>query len=676
MCSPIAACLLLGNLLNLAASEWSKGHCEARDIDATKLMKRPIQLFALLLAFAAAGHAAPVPPPEKLLPADTVAMFTIPDNAKAGAARKESPLSLLLSDAAVKPFTDKFMNKLRADVIAPLEKSLGIKFADYTGLAQGQFTIALLANAWDTAAPKEPGVLVLMDAREQSGSLKTNLATLKAKWVEGGNQLRTEKIRNVEFTVLIVKDEELKQGLGKVFPKSKAADAALEPPKPGDAADKPTEIFVGQSDSLLVVGTASREVEKILASQAGSGTGALLEQATFSKSFGPMFRDAQSYGWMNTKAIIDAALKAKAKDDEGGQGGGAMGMKPDKLLGALGIMGLQSAAFSVRDTGDGYTVHFNLNVPEGQRKGLFKLLAFETRDANPPPFVPADALKFSRVRIDLPKAWATLEAAVTEAVPQAATFIKMMVENAGKDKDPNFDLRKNLIANLGDDVISYQKAPRQQTLAGLNDPPSLILIGSPRAEQAASAIKALSAVMPQPKVKEREFLGRTVYALGLPPAPAPGGGRPVERALHYAASGGYVAMSTDVAMLEEFLRNGDSAPKALRDTPGLSAAAQKIGGMSTGMFGYENQLESMRISIETLKKESGTLANLLGASPFSEQMGLGENAEKLKDWVDFGLLPSFDKISRYFHFTVATGSIDNENMGVKLYVPRPPQLKK
>lgn len=43
--------------------------------------------------------------------------------------------------------------------------------------------------------------------------------------------------------------------------------------------------------------------------------------------------------------------------------------------------------------------------------------------------------------------------------------------------------------------------------------------------------------MPQPKVKEREFLGRTVYALGLPPSPSAGGGRPVERALHYAASG-------------------------------------------------------------------------------------------------------------------------------------------
>lgn len=640
-------------------------------------MKRQLQCLGLLLACAFTTFAAPVPPPEKLLPADTVAVLTFPEYAKSSTTWAQWPASLLWADGSMRPFKDKFMKKLRSDVIEPLEKELGIKFSDYTGLAQGQMTFALLANGWDTATPKEPGVLILVDTRDRSANLKTNLAALKTRWVDSGKQVRPEKIRNIEFTALILKSEDLKKSVGKVFPKSKAADADLEPPKPGDAADKPTEIFVGQSDSLLVVGTAVKDIEKVLANQAGGGAATLSEQGGFSANYGSIFRDAHVYGWANTKLIIDAALKLANKDKENEGGGrGGMGMKPEKILSALGISGLQHAAFGLRDSGDGSMVHFNLAVPESQRKGLFKLLAFEARDANPPAFVPADVVKFSRIRLDLPKAWATLEAAVTEAIPQAATLMKMMVETAGKDKDPDFDLRKNLIANLGDDVITYQKAPRKMTLMDLNSPPAIFLIGSPKAEQVASAIKALSAVMPQPKVKEREFLGRTVYALGLPPSPAPGGGRPIERSLHYAASGGYVAMSTDVAMLEEFLRNGDTAPKALRDTPGLNDAAQKVGGMATGMFGYENQLESTRAAIETLKKESGTLANLLGDSPFSSQLGLGDNAEKLKDWVDFALLPSFDAIAKYFHFTVAAGAISSENMSMKLYSPNSPQLKK
>jgi len=42
---------------------------------------------------------------------------------------------------------------------------------------------------------------------------------------------------------------------------------------------------------------------------------------------------------------------------------------------------------------------------------------------------------------------------------EAAGVLKLLIDNAGKDKDPDFDLRKNLFANLGDDLITYQKIP-------------------------------------------------------------------------------------------------------------------------------------------------------------------------------------------------------------------------
>ena len=181
--------------------------------------------------------------------------------------------------------------------------------------------------------------------------------------------------------------------------------------------------------------------------------------------------------------------------------------------------------------------------------------------------------------------------------------------------------------------------------------------------------------MPQQsgKVKEREFLGRKVYALSLPPSPAPGGGKPVEKTLHYAASGSYVAMSTDAAMLEEYLRGNTS--KSLRDTPGLAEAAQKIGGMGTGLFGFENQAESMRMTLETLKKESGSIANLFGNSQLAGRLGMNEDDKKFKEWFDFSLLPSFDKINKYFTFTVWGGSVNSEGLNFKMFAPTPPQMK-
>lgn len=639
-------------------------------------MKRSFSLLGLSLSFVLGIFAAPVPPPEKLLPADTVLVLTIPDYAKATSAWKQWPASLLWADPSMKPFRDKFMNKLQSDVVTPIEKEMGIKFSDYTSLAQGQLTFALTPNGWTTGDPQEPALIILLDARDKSSALKTNLAALKSKWVDSGKQVRSEKIRDVEFTTLISKPEDIKKSLKKAFPGRNEGGEALEPPKPdGAKPGKDTELLVGQSGSLLLIGTSAKDIEKVLANQSGGTAGTLSEQPAFASSYSAMFRDSQAYAWVNTKSIIDVALKAAAKDANA-KPERMQGMQPDKILAALGLTGLQTVAFNMRDAADGCYFNFQLNIPEAQRRGLFKIFAFESKDASPPPFVPADAVKFARWRIDLQKSWATLESAVTEVVPQFAGFIKLVVDNAGKDKDPNFDLRKNLIANLGDDVITYRKAPRNQTLADLNSPPTLFLIGSAKAEQVASAIKALGAVMPQPKVKEREFLGRTVYALGLPPSPAPGGGRPVERTLHYAASGGYVAMSADIAMLEEFLRSGDSTAKALRDTPGLSDAAQKIGGMATGFFGFENQAETTRAAVETLKKDSGTLASLLGATPLASQLGMDDDAEKFKEWVDFSLLPSFDKIAKYFHQTISAGSVTAAGIGLKVFSPNPPQLKK
>jgi len=637
-------------------------------------MRRQLCCLSLLFIFAVVAHAA-TPPPEKLLPADTVAVFTMPDYTKASAVWKQWPASQLWADAAMKPFKDKLTNKLSSELVAPLEKELGIKFSDYTGLAQGQITIALTPNGWDTEAPKEPGVLLLLDSREKSAALKTNLATLKSKWVDSGKQVRPEKIRDLEFTTLILKSDDLKKTVKKILPDPNGGNDNLEPPKP-DKPAKNLELIVGQSDSLLIIGTSPKDIEKVLVNQSGGSASTLSDEAGFASSYSSLFRDSLVYGWVNTKSIMNVVMKLVGKQKNEGEAGGGMAPKPDKILSALGLTGLQSLAFNVRDSGDGCLMNFSLNVPEAQRRGLFKILSFEAKDANPPPFVPADVVKFSRARFDLQKTWNTLENALVEAIPQAAGFIKLIVDNAGKDKDPNFDLRKNLIANLGDDIISYQKAPRKPTLAELNSPPSLYLVGSPKAEQVASAIKALGAVMPQPKIKEREFLGRTVYALGLPPSVPAGGGKPVERALHYTASGGYVALSTDVAMLEEFLRNGDSTPKALRDSPGLASAAQKIGGMSTGLFSYENQAETTRALVETLKKDSGTLNSLLSNSPLADRFGVDGGADKIKDWVDFSLLPPFDSISKYFYIALTSGNVTRDGINFKIFAPSPPQLKK
>jgi hypothetical protein len=631
-------------------------------------MIRPLRSLCLLLGFTLAATAAPVPPPDKLLPSDALLVLTVTDVAQARTTSGQWTTLRLWNDPAMKPFREKLTTKFKEEIAEPLEKELGVKFADYSSLAQGQCTLALTQGETD----KAPEFLLLLDARDKSETLKTKLADLKKKWVDSGKQLKTEKIRDIEITTLIVSPDELTKSLDKAFSGPGAANppGGARPKRTG----KPIELMIGQSDSLLILGSSARSIEKVLIRQSGGGVPSLSEQASFAASYNSQFRDSLAYGWINLKTILDMVMKKAAAGEEDPSAQNQMMPRPDRILSALGLSALQTLAFNLRDLPEGVSAQLQLNVPEASRKGLIKILAFEAKEASPPPFVPADAIKFTRVRLDLPKAWATLENALVEAMPQMAGVIKLLVDNAGKDKDPDFDLRKNLIANLGDDIVTYQKAPRKQTLQDLDSPPTLVLLSSPKAEQLAAAFKALGSVFPQrsSKLKEREFLGRTVYAMNFS---LPGmDSRQGERTLNYAASGGYLALSYDMAVLEEYLRNSGTAPKALREATGLAEAAQKVGGMNAGFFGYENQVESMRATVEILKKESGSLANLFGGSPIASRLGVNE--KDFQEWLDFSLLPPFDQIAKYFHFAVYGGGVTSEGIRFKAFSPVPPQLRK
>ena len=628
-------------------------------------MNKSLKIFALLASASILGHAA-VPSPEKLLPDETLAVLTVPDYAKARLAYDANPSSQFCRDPALKPFKDKLVNKISEEFLKPLERELGVRLKDYGDLAQGQITLALLQNGWKGKEEPFPAWLLLVDTRDKSGQLKTNLADLRKKWMDSGKKLKTEKIRDVEFLTLTVSGEDV----AKTFEKSFADPGADKDKSEEKKSESNTTIIVGQSESLLIVGNNPKAIEKILVRQSGGAVPALGEQAAFDSDYQARFRNAVFYGWVHFKPIA-AVLSRLASD-------AAKDNPPDspnwsKIITATGIGGLKTLSFSLSETPEGSFGEMYLAVPASSRVGLFKIFAAEAKDANPPPFVPADAVKFQRYRLDVQKAWNTLEAMLTEVSPQMGGGLKLILETAGKDKDPNFDLRKELIGNLGDDIISYQTIPRSNTLAGLSSSPTVFLLGSPNAEKLSASLKTVGSLLPPQltNLKERELLGHKVYSLTLPGGVNPDGSMS-QRTLSYAASGGYLAISTDEALLESYLRSSDNTAKALRDSPGLNDAAQKIGGMSTGLFGYENTSETMRVTLDALKNDSGGVEKILAMTPFAAKL----SGKGLKDWLDFSLLPSFDQIAKYFHFTVYSGTVNADGLGYKFFAPTPPRLKK
>jgi hypothetical protein len=616
-------------------------------------------LLLLILGGFCPGAFPAVLPPEKLLPKDTVLLVTVPDSLTAWGILTNSPYGRLWQDAAVKAFKDKFIDKFGSDVITPLERSLGIQLSAYTGLAQGQATFALLPIAQPDKPEDHFARLFLLDTKDRAAQLRTNLADIRQKWAAAGKPMKTRKIREVEFTTLILSPEEL--SWANLVSKPNSAVTVV------GASTNKVEITFGQADSLVLVSDSIQAIEKVLSRQAGGLLPALEEQPAFQTDFAARLRGAPFYAWINVRDSIDILTKTPASDDA--DAGDASALKPDSLLAAAGLTGLTSASFTYRSLPEGLSAQLFVGVPESKRRGLLKAFVGEAKDSNPPAFVPSDVTKFWRWRINIPHSWSQVETMLNEFNPQYSSVINFVLQTAGKDKDEHYDLKSELLGNLGDDIIHYEKAPHGSTLADLKSAPSLYLIGSPNAGKLAAALKTGLNFMGT--AKEREFLGRQICTLTVTPQ----GATPARYSFSFASSGGYVALSGDTEILEEFLRSNDSKAKTLNDTPGLADAAQKAGGMGTGLFGFDNQNLSMRAGLEMLRQQPLTLQDILGSSSMVSSVNTGNQTDKLREWADFSLLPSYDAISRYFYFSVYAGSFSPEGFTMNFFAPTPPKLR-
>ncbi len=644
-------------------------------------MRRILSVFILVLTFQAG---AATPPPAQLLPHDTLALFSVPDWDQVVSYWNNSPYRKLWNDPALKSFRDRIEQRWNDEYAAPLERHLGIKLSDYTPLLHGQLTFAVVQGGWGTRPGGQSSLVLILDTKDKQAELKARLAELRKKLGDSGKPLRTDRIRDVEFTTLILSNEELKKALEKAFPPP--ADELEEDPAAQDSPSAKgagkTEISFGQSGSLLIAGTNVKDLETVLARQAGGFAPALADQASFEPSHVALFRDALAVGWVNFGSIYGTLSKRWDQSSRTAQAGTPFGLRLDKATAAAGFGGLKSVAARFGGGVEGASAEVFLSIPESQRQGIFRLLSLEKKEAGPPPFVGADVVKFQRWRIDGQRAWSTIESMLTSISPDLSNLIQTTLRAVGKDRDPNFDFKKTLIGNLGNDFIFFQKPPKSSSLADLNALPSLLLVGSPNPENLVQGLKAGTGLMPlsggEPELKERDFLGRKIYSLSLAgPDGLDGPADPsASRQLNFAASASYAAVSADVAAIEEFLRSTESAGRALRDTPGLADAAQKVGGMSTGLFGFQNQAEAIRIWLESALKESAALDKLLSLAPLAGGKVMSpEERRKMQEWLDASALPAFESIRKYFHFVVFSLNSSDAGLSWKLFAPTPPQTK-
>lgn len=618
-----------------------------------------LAVFGLALPLAAA-----VPPAEKLLPADTLAVLTVPDWDKSAAAAKDFSLAQLWRDPAMKPFAEKFERKL-GELIGQQDKDFAREWAEFKPLVGGQVTLAVMRGDWQGEPNTGPDFVALIDVKEKAKQLRDFLEKCEKSDIAAGKKIQSETVRGVKFSRAVEK----------------------EPAKNDDGTPKKkAEPYTGQSGSLLLIGESPKVLEKVLA-RLGGASGGIDELPEFERARTTVGRDAHAFAWVNVKAFTGMFAKMPLAQ----QGENPLGVAPAKILDAIGLASVEGLALAARATAEGTHVEVFVQSPQAKRKGLLAIFTPEAMDAGPMPAIGPDTTKFTRIRIDAQKAFTTVERILTDLNPQLAGMATIMLENLGTDKDPNFNLRKQLFGNLGADFVTVQKAPRGTALADLKSPPVLYLIGSPNPEALLQALRTISPLPPT----EREFLGRKVYSFPL--IPGLGAAQGQKGQFSISTGGGYLVVSTDTAMLEDHLRGGEGrgnriarrvgAPgedpvrggegrgKSLADVPGLAEAAKKIGGYNTGWFTYDNQTETLRQLFETLKKDPQAVEQLL-APPVPTPGANLAALKPLQEIADFSLLPEFSAVAKYFGFSIQTTAGTPDGISFKSFLPAPAGMKK
>jgi hypothetical protein len=589
---------------------------------------------------------------------------------------RESRLGRLWRDPEMKAFREAFVERMQKDFLAPLEAELGTGLGEYASLVQGQLTLALTPGDKGGQTREGPGWLLLLDTRERSEQLEERLAELRRKWAGARRPITTDRIRNVEFTALTVSRGGWTGRLEHLFSPEVEPEAVTV--GPGVKSSGKADLLIGQSGSVLILTASRKDAERVLICRDGGLGQALGDLPDYQALNRGLFRDACAFGFVKFQPLADIFFQQGDKSGAAAADRQSL-FRPERVLDSTGLRGLEMMAFALKTSSEGSLWQLSARVPEADRRGLFTILAVEPKDSGPPPFVPADAVRFTRWRVDGAKVWGVLEKTISEVSPQISGVLQMMLGSVGKDKDPGFDFRKSVIGNLGDDLITLQMLPRGVALADLASPPSLVLIGSANADRLLAALcTSSSLVSDEPgSLKEREVLGTRIYTLPLPTPSMPGMAQVPTHNVHLAARGGYVAVTSDLELVEEYLRSGVGRTNALRETVGLKEAAERVGGMSTGTFRYENTAGAARAMFAFLKSHPDALMAVLPPHYFLllRESRLSGPLQYLLGECDFALLPAFEKVSRYFSFSVSSLAVTREGIDFTLFVPVPPGLR-
>lgn len=548
---------------------------------------------ALALAAAPARAAAP---PEKTLPATTLAFLKVDDAAALRASFQKTQFGKLMADPAMKPLEDTVAEKLQ-EPSNKLKEKMGVTLGELLRLPTGAVWMAIVTRD----DPKLPiAVLLSVDAGSQNQKQMEEVmtrATAEAEKAGDKVAVTTEEFKGLTLHVFH--------------------------PKNDDKKDEPkVDLAWTHRGSVYYAATDVEALKDVLAHADGRDD-ALASNETYNQVKAKVGEKAPLSWFLDLEQTIRLVKQVAAN-------GGGNVAQVEPILQMVGVNSVKAVGGSTTlNTGDFDQLSKLTFIAPGPAQGIFRLFPMPKVTLRPEAWVPANVASFESISWDLDAAWEAAEQLLGQ-VPGAPPIDQLEKMIAGPDG--SFSFQKDIFGPLGDRVtiIADLKKPitekSQRTLFG-------VALEDPKAFQ--STLGKLLDKIPQ-KPAKREFQGTTIYDFENfgPKIPGAPGGDDGPQKLSLAIKNNTLFLSTEPTLLEQILRGG-GAP--LADSKEYQAVARVI-PEKTSFASFSRPEEQARFLYDMVK--NGQLEKALA----NANRGADKKPD-LKELTD--KLPEFSVFAKY-----------------------------
>lgn len=622
-----------------------------------------------LLSSSATGEFS-LPPTAELLPPDTIAVVNISNFSRLQEQFKKTGFHKFYKD----PSMADFVNAAKSKCLEEIKKennSILRAIVESKIYPEGRMAFAFILKS--EGKEMEESFIIISQWGSGTGDIKRAVRESSEKAVSAGSHRKSEEYRGVNIVTLI---QELPSREVPDYSNYDPSQSNKPPMK--TYQPEPQEIHYCFVEDCLIASNDMESVRFVIAHIQGASSPDLSMESDYNnmlKAVGP-YHEVDFY--VNIQQLIKVNVAGENSE------------KSKTIVSKLGLDSIRSFACSV---GVGRHKRSSLNGKAllksgGSKKGILKVLDFESSGLNLPRFLSASTSSVTVINLDIPKAFEEVASIAGSISPQAGVVFYAPLVPGGPGGEGDIQLQRDVISHLGSRIIITNELKEGNGEGSDFESQSYFLVS---VEDRDSLEKSLSELHEKllargKKDSKRELLGHTIYLLeagGFFPWLLQGGLRPMqgvsEQKRRERLSMAFTVTDTHLifgkeSAVENAIRAISSRQMESLKTARWFATARDAIPAAVGFASLKNREATSRILWEQMKKAASSKEK-------SVQTGAGFSNRNFffltlqGEMFDYSLLPAFDEVSKYFGLSAFYGKSRADGLYIEFKYFNPPGIE-